>query len=140
MIFSANNMFSDQQAITGSAASTNQIDLGSFDAPVGGNALARDLGKGNPISLLIQATADFNTLTSLTIAVECDDNAAFTSAKVVASDSMTLAELVAGGQSNLQYVPNGVDERYMRINYTVVGTDPTAGAITAGITMGNQTA
>jgi len=36
-------------------------------------------------------------------------------------------------------VPIGTNERYMRLKYTLVGTAPTTGKITAGVTAGNQT-
>ena len=57
----------------------------------------------------------------------------------IATQNILLADLVAGKQINLDFLPNGIVERYLGIEYDVVGTDPTAGAITAGLTMGNQT-
>lgn len=139
-IFSAEQMFSDAQAITASAASTNIIDLGAPGTPHGGAAaLTRDIGKGTPIPVLIQVTAAFNNLTSLKVAIEVDDNSGFSSATEVASETIVLANLTAGKQSHLMYVPQGTNERYMRVYYTVTGTAPTTGTVDAGITMGNQT-
>lgn len=129
MILDSTNLFSDAQAILATALSENVIDL----------SVIKDLGKGVPIPVLIQVTEDFNTLTSLAIALEVDDNAGMTSAKVVQTTSIVLADLVAGKRIPPMYLPEGIDERYMALRYTVTGTDPTEGAITAGISMGNQT-
>lgn len=129
MILDAQTLFSDAQAITATAASENIIDLG----------VAKDLGPGVPLPILIQVVEAFNNLTSLAVALEVDDNAAFSSAKVVQTTSVALADLVAGKQIPPMYVPQGVDERYARLNYTVTGTAPTTGAVTAGLTKGIQT-
>ena len=63
----------------------------------------------------------------------------FSSATTVFTQNVLLADLVAGKKINIEYVPNGVNERYMRMNYDVNGTNPTAGKITAGIVAGVQT-
>ena len=139
MITSAQQTFSDKQAITGSAASTNYIDLGDTGTPPRGNKLARDIGKGQPVHLEAQVTTDFATLTSLTIAVQVDDNTSFSSPKTVSSETIVAADLVAGKNLAMQFVPNGVDQRYVRIYYTVGGSNATAGNIWAGISAGRQT-
>lgn len=138
MIFSAQQIFSDDQAITGTARSTNVIDLGTPGTPYGAVAsLNQDVGKGNKIPVLIQVTEDFNTLTSLQIAIEVGDTDAL--GDVVLSQTILLADLVAGKQTCVEVLPNCIDKRYLGVRYTVVGTNPTEGTITAGITMGNQT-
>ena len=140
MIFSAQQLFSDDQAVIATAISENVIDLGLPETPFGGKAaLNDDVGKGTPIPILIQVTEDFNTLTSLTVTLENSAAAGLTSPVVLATESILLADLVPGKQTFMQYVPNGVELRYLGVRYTVVGTDPTLGNITAGITMGNQT-
>lgn len=128
MILDKQTLLSDAQAITATAASTNLIDLG----------VARDIGKGKEIPLLIQVVESFNNLTSLKIDIETDDNSGFASAKVVASHTAVLADLVAGFIVPLDKVPRGTKERYVRLNYTVTGAAPAAGKITAGVTMGIQ--
>lgn len=137
MILSAQQLFSDDQAITATALSTNVIDLGAADTPYGGKAaLHQDIGKGTKIPILIQVTEAFNTLTSLTIAIET--GAATTLATVVASKTVLLADLAVGYQFPIDVLPEEIDKRYLGIRYTVAGTAPTTGKITAGITMGNQ--
>jgi hypothetical protein len=139
MILSQNLLLSDDQAITATAVSTNVIDLGVPQAPYGGNALNQDVGKGTPVPILIQVTEQFDNLTSLTIALEVSDAANLSSSVVLNTQTIVLADLVAGKQTFMQYLPNGVDKRYLGVRYTVTGTAPTAGKVTAGITMGNQT-
>ncbi|MEW7988265.1 MAG: Bbp16 family capsid cement protein [Candidatus Thiodiazotropha endolucinida] len=138
MIFSAQQLFSDNQAIVATARSTNVIDLGVPGTPPRGAApLNQDVGKGTPIPINVQVTEDFNNLTSLDVAIEVGATEAL--GTVVATQNILLADLVAGKTLNLQCLPNGVDQRYLGLRYTVTGTAPTAGQIHAGITMGNQT-
>lgn len=135
MIFDAQTLLSNAQAITASAASTNIIDLGPI-----ATGITRDIGKGTEIPLLIQVVETFNNLTSLSINLEVDDNTGFSSPSTVFSRVVTLASLVAGYVVPIEEILRTTNERYLRLNYTVTGTAPTTGKITAGITMGNQSA
>ena len=64
MIFDAQTLFSNKQAITASAASTNYIDLLAVGTPYGAAAASnRDLGKGEKIPIRIQVTTAFATAT-----------------------------------------------------------------------------
>jgi len=139
MILSAEQLLSDQQAITGTAVSTNVINLGTPGTPVGGAAaLSQDIGKGNKIPFVIQVTEAFNNLTSLTIAIET--GATTSLGTVVVSKTYALAAInSAGTQFSIDVVPNDVSEKYLGVRYTVSGSSPSAGAVTAGVTMGNQT-
>ena len=141
MIFDMQSLFSDAQAITTTAASTNVIDLGATGTPIGGNsALKRDLGAGGPVPLRIQVNKTFVGLTSLKVTVQTSDTEDFSSGVETVSETAAIpvADLLAGYVFPPQYVPNGADKRYLRLNYTVVGT-ATAGEITAGLVCGNQT-
>lgn len=138
MILSAQQTFSDNQAITATAVSTNVIDLGVAGTPYGAaTALNQDVGKGAKVPILVQVTEDFNTLTSLNIAIETGATTAL--GTIVVSKTVLLADLVAGYQFPVNVLPTEIDERYLGVRYTVTGTAPTAGTITAAITMGNQT-
>lgn len=141
MITSAQQLFSNAQAIVADAISENVIDLGVAGTPYDAQApLHKDIGKGNPIPVLIQVVENFDAATSLTITVETDSAAGLSTAPVVlATETILLADLVAGKQTFLQCLPNGVTGRYLGIRYNVNGANPTVGKITAGITMGNQT-
>lgn len=137
-ILSAQQLFSDDQAITATAISINVIDLGVADTPYGGKAaLKQDVGKGAPVPILIQVTEAFNTLTSLTITLET--GATTSLGTVLNSEVVTLANLIVGKQTFMQFLPNGTTGRYLGVRYTVTGTNPTLGKVTAGISGGNQT-
>jgi len=126
------SIFSDQQVITASAVSTNTYDLGAPGRTAYNSVqLRRNIGICEE-PLLIQVTETFNTLTSLVVEIQTDDNVAFTSPKVVLSVTVPLANLIEGYISPIDNLPRGVKERYLRLNYTVVGANPTLGKITAG--------
>lgn len=140
MIFDLQTLFSDGQAITADAASTNIIDLGATGTPYGGNALVADYGKGTKIPIFLYVTESFNTLTSLTISLQVDTVENFASPTTVLSKTYTLAQLVAGFAADFpEYIPEGANERYLRLFYDVTGTNPTTGAITAGVVAARQT-
>uniref|UniRef100_A0A483Z6T5 Fimbrial protein n=1 Tax=Klebsiella pneumoniae TaxID=573 RepID=A0A483Z6T5_KLEPN len=128
MLLDQQALFSAAQAITATAASTNVIDTGCY----------KDVGKYGDIPLLIQVVEGFNNLTSLTVTVQTDDNSAFSSAADVLSMTIPQASLVLGYKSPVITLPMKM-ERYIRLNYTVTGTAPTTGKVTAGITGGVQT-
>ncbi len=128
MLLDQQALFSAAQAITATAASTNVIDTGSN----------KDVGKYGDIPLLIQVVEGFNNLTSLTVTVQTDDNSAFSSAADVLSMTIPLASLVLGYKSPVITLPMKM-KRYIRLNYTVTGTAPTTGKVTAGIAGGVQT-
>lgn len=140
MIFDRSLLMSNAQAITATAASTDTIDLGATGTVYGASAaLVRDIGRGYRIPIRVQVVQTFNNLTSLSVALQVDDNSAFSSPRtVVISQAIPLASLVAGfvfEEIDIEVLTN---ERHMRLNYTVAGTAPTLGQVTAGITMGNQ--
>lgn len=140
MIFSAQQLFSDDQAITADAVSTNVIDLGVAGTPYGAAAaLNRDVGKGCPVPILVQVTESFNNLTNVEVTIEVSANSDLSSSTVLASETIAQADAVAGKQMFVQVLPNGADQRYLGIRYNITGAAPSTGTFTAGITMGNQT-
>lgn len=138
MILDTTTLFSDDQSLTVSAASTNVIDLGAPGAvPIGGT-LVRDVGPGTPIEILIQNVVDSGgTSPTLQVNLEMDTTDAFGSATVIAS-SATLAGGLQGDRVSIVYVPDGTTERYLRLDYNTGGTSPTH-TVTAGIVLGRQT-
>ncbi len=128
MLFDAENLFSDAQAVTGDAASTNVIDTGS----------ANDVGPGCPVEIVAQVVEDFDNLTDLTIEIQTDSVENFATPTVLAKQTIALADLKIGKKMSIAHLPNGC-EQYLRLNYDVNGTAPTTGKITAGIVAGVQT-
>ena len=141
MITDATTLFSDSQAITATAASTNVIDLGATGTPSGSSvALSRDIGKSADIPLLLEVTEAFNNLTSLAVAVQVATDAAFTSPVEVATRTYLLAELTLGKRLSFPAeFPEGTNLRYVRMRYTVTGTAPTTGKVWAGVVAARQT-
>ena len=139
MIFSAEQIFSDDQVITADAISTNVIDLGVGATPYGAKAaIVHDIGKGVEIPILIQVTTAFASNTDLQITVEVSAAAALTSSVVLADQTIVLADLVIGKQFSARVLPNDATLRYLGIRYNIGGSDATLGKITAGIVMGVQ--
>lgn len=121
MILDEQNIFSDNQKITASCESTNVLNFGK-----------RELAFGTPVELFIQASETFNNLTSLTISVQTSDDEAFSAPVDLIEQTMLLDELKAGSVSTIKFLPKG-NLGFMRLYYTVAGTQPTTGKIVAGI-------
>lgn len=128
MLIDQQNVFSDGQAITGDAVSTNVINLA-----VAGRA------PGNPLSAFVHVTEAFNTLTSLTITVQSSVDEAFTSPINHQSVTIALASLTLGKKIDLGSLLDGV-KQYVRLNYDVTGSNPSTGKLVAALLpFGDQT-
>jgi len=137
MIFDLQNLFAEGQAITATAISTNVIQWGAMGSTFQGSTLLREIGDGDPIKMAVQVNETFDNLTSLAITLEQADNAALSSsADVLWSHSALLAELVAGYQVPITVLPKRITQEYLGLRFTVTGTNPAAGQITAGIVAG----
>jgi hypothetical protein len=141
MILDNTAIFSDAQAVTADAGSTNVIDTGARGTAFGhASALVADLGKATEMLVTCNIVEAFNNLTSLAISVQVDDNAAFSSPKEVATKTYALADI--NSTKILSFpsrIPEGADERYVRLFYDITGTAPTTGKITAGVVAARQT-
>jgi len=140
MIFDNTLLLSDAQAITASAASANVIDLGATGTPFGANApLVRDLGRGQEVDLAVTVTQAFAGLTNLQVGVQVSaDNATWTT--VASGAVVPLVSLAAGYQFKVPAtIEEGVNARYLRLYYTVGGSNATAGKITAAVVASRQT-
>ena len=116
-------MLSDNQAITATATSTNILDMGKD----------REIAFGNPVPLLIVIKEAFNNLTSLQVAVETSASEDFSSSVELASSTVLLANLKKGALIPLCFMPSG-NKGYVRLKYTVTGTAPTTGKVSAFLT------
>jgi hypothetical protein len=129
------------QAVTVTAASTNHVDLLALGAIPPNNATARrDLGKGQKIPLLVQVTETFLTCTSVKVALQSDSDPGFATAltTILETEAIAVATLLAGYKFNLDIIPTLTVQRYLRLYFTVAGSNATAGKIFACATMGNQ--
>lgn len=127
MILDKQNLFSDDQAVTVTADSTNVIDLG-----------IAGLGKGEPVRLLAQVTTTFDGGTSIQASLVTSDSSTFSGATtLVETAAIAEASLRAGYEFGLGgFMPEEI-KRYNKLVYTVVGT-MTAGKITAGFLLDKQ--
>ena len=130
MLYDKECLFSENQAITADAASTNVIKMSKGQL--------KEVAFGTPIPLRIQVTETFATLTSLEIKVQTATDAAFTTPVDLASTgAIAAATLKAGYVASINFIPKG-NLGYMRLYYDVTGSNATAGKITAGIVAGNE--
>ncbi len=116
MIIDAQNLFSDDQALTATAVSTNVIDLG----------IDRNVGIGEPMAAVVTlsvAADDADADETYVVTLETDDNSSFSSATVIATATI-LKGAEAGSKVVLMVPADETAERYLRINYTLGGTSP----------------
>ena len=143
MILNKNLILSEAQAITATAISQNVIQWPTNGIMYGDAAATpRNLGPGNPMPILLQVVEAFNTLTSLTITLETSAAADLSSSTVLASSgAIPLATLIIGHRpSFLRYFPDATLLAFIGLRYTVTGTNPTLGKITAAVATEVQTA
>lgn len=116
-------MFSEKQAITATAASTNIINLGTN----------REIAFGTPIPLLIEVKEDFDKCTSVTFAVQTASDEAFATPTTLVLATVLLADLKKGNRVPIVFMPAG-NLGYVRLYYTITGTAPTTGKVSAYLT------
>lgn len=125
-------LFSDDQAITVDAESTNSIDLGDDESEI--QALVE---KGD-IDVLAQVTTALTGGTSLCVQLQTSDSSTFSTATtLLQTAAIAAASLVAGYQFRLGKLPIGT-LRYLRLYYDVVGTF-SAGKVTGALVLDRQT-
>jgi hypothetical protein len=120
-ILDRENAFSQSQALTGTSLvpSTDVIDL-SVVRQVGG-------GNGEPIIQVNFEVAAGGTTPTMTLALQTDDNASFSSATTVITYLSAVADAAFGASTQYQFpLPRTGLERYVRIAYTMGGTSPTS--------------
>lgn len=122
MLLDKTLVFSEEQAITDSAASTNIIDQKAAGDAYGA------------LWLVAKVTADFATLTSLTIGVQTDSASNFSSAVTLASSGAIAAAALTEGEFICCFRLPADCKRYIRLYYTVGGSNATAGKVTAFLT------
>jgi len=144
MILDNDLLFSDAQAVTAAAASTNYYDTGPLGY-VGATSstsppanTGRNLGTGGELYFSISvdtAMTDSGSNSTLAVTLETDDNSSFSSAATVAT-LVTIPAVSAAGTKYFVKVPIATTvpyERYLRIYYTPANGDLSAGAFTVAL-------
>lgn len=129
MILDAKLRFSDAQAITSTADSTNIIDQ---------KIALRDAGTGRPVAVVVVVTTAMTNTGTVAVALQSDSSETMTPDK-----TRTLFTIPAGSAVGDSFVahlmPGGEVEqlRYLGLKYTVSGTVDT-GAVKAFLTQNYQ--
>lgn len=128
MILDEQAIFSDKQAVTVDAASTNIIKFKG------------EVAFGTPIEIFGEIVEAFKSteVASIVVKLQTDDNAAFSSATDLVTE--TLSAITLGTKFKLKYLPKG-NEGYVRLYYDLTFktgvSAATEGKITAGIVDGS---
>lgn len=131
MILDSLNEFSDAQAITDTAVSTNVIDLGPMDANT-----RRDIGVSD-IYLVVQvdvAFTDDSSDSTVTVSWQTDVTAAFSGIVTLKTHHIFPALSAVGDQITIKLSPDEY-EQFNRLNYVVTGGDLTTGSLSAFLTL-----
>lgn len=130
MILDKNLQFSDAQAVTTTAVSTNTVDLGTTE---------RQRGEPIFVDFSVDTAATAAGAATVTFQIVTDDNAALSSPAVVAATAaIGKATLVAGYRISLPVPPGIALERYLGVQYTVATGPLTAGAFSANMMLDDQ--
>ena len=135
MIIDKQNEFSDSQAVTTTAISTNVINT----LPGITYETSQNLGNTpGALFLVIQVDTAFVGGTSLAVSVESDSTANLaTSPTIHASTGAIPAATLVPGYQVVMPLPAGEVEKYLGLRYTAVGTF-TGGAISAFLSRDHQ--
>lgn len=133
MIIDYENQFSDAQAVTSTAISSNVIDLGATPT-------TRDIGNGQQLYLVVvtqTAATDTSSDATLTVTLESDSTADLATSATTHFSTGALAFATfspAGTVLVATPLPLGSYERYLGVRYTVASGPLTAGKFDAFLT------
>ena len=130
--------FSDAQAVTSTAISTNVVDL----YPLGGNA-SRDIGNGENIYLIVRTIApatDVGSDATLTVTFESSNAEALSASTVhFSTGALAFATFSPAGAELARFkLPGGNYLRYLGVRYTVANGPLTGGTFDAFIVKDDQ--
>jgi hypothetical protein len=147
MAFLDSNLeFSDAQAVTAAAISTNVFDTAALRAGGGTDVAAnirQDLGNGeDDLWLCVTVNTAFSggAATGMTVTFETADDAGLTTNATVllTSGAILSAGLTAGTTLIQARIPSALYRRYIGVRYTPAGGSYGAGAVDAYLTMAPQ--
>lgn len=132
MILDKQLEFSDSQAVTATAISTNVVDLGATNT-------VKDIGGPEAVYLIIQTDVAMTGATSVAFSLESSSTANLATSPTAHFSTAALAPaaLPAGITVAAVPLPSGAYQRYLGVRYTVVGT-ATTGSFSAFITRDAQ--
>ena len=133
MIIDNRSLFSDQQAVVATTASTNYYDLGLPGITNQGIQLKRSIAKGNDVPFLTVVDQDFNNLTSMAFVLQNSVDAAFTAPVEIFRINVPAASLKKGFILPIDKLPRNINLQFLQMRYEVTGAAPTQGTITSGI-------
>lgn len=126
--------FSDSQAVTATAISTNVMDLNpAFKL----NTTGVDIGTGQDVYLIVQVDAAAAAAGAATVVVTLESSAAagLTSSNVhLTSKTLALADMTAGKTLMAVKLPTDTYLRYLGVRYTVATGPLTGGSFSAFLT------
>lgn len=130
MFYDSLNIFSDSQAVTATADSSKKVHLGGI----------KIIGKGKPVLLEVKVVEDFATLTSLAVKLQQADTEGGSYADVPGMDSgaIAVATLKRGYKFPFRWLARGVTKPWLKLVYTVAGSNATAGKVMAALVREEQ--
>lgn len=137
MIMDRQLQFSDSQAVTATAISTDVVDLGD-------DVTTRNIGGTNPLYLVLQTdvlATDSGSDATLAVTLESDSTANLATSATVHASTGTMAFGTfspAGTTFAVLPLPFGQYERFLGVRYTVGSGPLTAGAFSAFLTRDPQ--
>ncbi len=140
MIQDRENRFSEEQAVTVTAVSTDSFDT---QAGLGTGPFAsmnRNIGDDKDLRLSVRISESFATATSVNFEYVQADDAALTSNLEVLTQSgaIAIASLTIGKRVKFGTIPKNT-KRYVGMRYTVAGANATAGRVNAALVSDEQT-
>lgn len=136
--------FSDSQAVTATAISTNVYDLFTMSTGAGTSDVTPNtrlnIGSGEDVYLVVNTAVtatDTSSDATLTVTLECaDDVGLSTNAQVVfSSGAIAFAAFATAGTNLVKIkIPSFAMRRYLGVRYTVASGPLTAGAFDAFVT------
>ena len=129
--------FSDAQAVTATAISTNVVDLAPLGNGVGTNTV-RDIGAGEDLYLIVRtltAATDVGSDATLTVTFESSATENLNSSTVhFSTGALAFAAFSPAGTELVRIaLPGGNYQRYIGVRYTVANGPLTAGTFDAFI-------
>lgn len=117
MILDGQLQFSNDQALTATAASTNVVDL----------SVGRDIGIGEAMAVFVSVSVDADYTTTdetYQFVVQVDGNSGFPSPTDIVTSRVYNGNELTKGVTIALPIGYGSDKQFIRVNYVLAGTTP----------------